>query len=50
MLTHLATAIPPRVGHLLARLLGLTAAVQMFCLGACCETHSLWDDETEVAA
>ena len=31
MLTHLAATLPSRVGHAIARLLGIDAALSMFC-------------------
>lgn len=34
MLTHLAAVLPPRLGHAIARLLGIDAAYRLFC--PCC--------------
>ena len=36
MLTHLAAVVPPRVGHAIARLLGIDAAYALFCPNSCC--------------
>lgn len=42
MLTFLAATLPPRVGHFLARLLGISAAAALFC--PCCSESldELW--------
>lgn len=47
-LTGMTGAVTPRTGHLIARLLGLSAAHAMFC--ACCPDVPLWADADEVAA
>jgi hypothetical protein len=43
MLTHLAATVPPRIGHLVARLLGISAALAMFC--PCGTCGGAWGDE-----
>jgi hypothetical protein len=40
MLNDLATMIPPRVGHRLARMLRLTEVHRMFC--PCCPDWDIW--------
>ena len=51
MLTDIAFTWPPRLTHALARLLGIRAALAMFCGGDCCPSCGVFgDDDEETAA
>ena len=47
MLTHVALTWPPRVTHAIARLLGIRAALAMFCGGDCCPSCGVFGDDDD---